>query len=270
MYKILRLLTLLLLTLDGVSDDKWRVSLGSMFVTDFSTQLQISPKKIPTGIMLDTKDTLGMDYKTNVLRLDGYYRFTDTHSMDFSYFSVRSNGTIIGTLDDFDNKKIDGRINSYFNMDIIKVNYGYSFYHNDKVELMLTAGLHVTFIDIGLSAVGTITDNTTGTVDSFYNDGGSGDVTIPLPVVGFKGGYAIVKDKFFAVYRSEYFRLKFDGFEGSLVSSAISFEYKFYEKYGLGFGYNTNKINVEIEDKKSIIRVRNNLEGFMLNLNYTY
>ena len=252
-------------------EDKWRINLGSMFVTDFSTQMQIAPAKLPIGVMLDTKDNLGMDYSTSVFRLDGYYRFTNKHSIDFSYFGVRSDGTkTVGNDFTFDEYDISAgaAVNSYFNMDVFKVNYGYSFYHNDKVELLLSAGLHVTVIDLGLSASGHITDSKGNHIGYLEETGAK--VTIPLPVLGFKGGYAIVKDTLFVVYRAEYFRLKVDGYEGNLVSTALTFEYRFYENYGVGLGYNTNRINLDVEDKDTIVRVRNNLEGVMLNLNYTY
>ncbi len=107
-----------------------------MFVTNFETDMQLNPKNLPIGVRVNTKDQLDMENDTKVFRLDGYYRFNDTHSIDFSYFSVKSDG----------NKKLektiewDGieytagtTIKSHFDMDVYKVNYGYSFYHNEKV-----------------------------------------------------------------------------------------------------------------------------------------
>jgi hypothetical protein len=272
MYKKILLLTLVLSSiLSAEVKDKWRINLGSMYVTEYSTQMQMSPVNSGLSYMLDTSDTLGMDYESSVFRLDGYYRFTPKHSVDFSYFRVKSDGT--KETQDFTFKEFDisagASVNSYFNMDTYKVNYCYSFYHNEKVELALSAGLHVTKIELGLSAEGHITNTQTGETLSYIGDVGT-DVTVPLPVMGFKGAYAIIEKKFFVSYRSEYFKLAYDGYEGDLISSALTFEYRFYEHYGIGLGYNANKINLKIDDGEYVTRVRNTISGFMLNLNYTY
>jgi len=251
--------------------DKWKLNIGVMAVTDFSTQVEISPKRYPVGVMLDTAEDLGMKYDTGAFRIDGYYRLNNNHSIDFSYFGVRSGGHKISRGIEFDDYNITAgaAIDSYFNMDVYKINYGYSFYHNEKVELMLTAGLHITVIDLGLSATGTIIDKQTGTVLNSIEDS-SGDATVPLPVVGFKGEYTIVENQLFVSYRSEYFRLSFDGYYGDLISSALSFEYRFLQHYGVACGYNANRINVKVDDGEKIIKVRNNLSGFMLTLSYIY
>jgi len=132
--------------------DKWKINMGSMFVTSFETEMQLSSKNAPFAARIDTEDHLNMKNDTNVFRLDGYYRFNDTHSINFSYFSVKSNGSqsISGEHILWDGRVISAgaSIKSYFDMDVYKVNYGYSFYHNEKVELMLTAGLHITTMGI--------------------------------------------------------------------------------------------------------------------------
>ena len=269
--KMIFLLLLAASIVNAQVKDKWRINLGTMYVTDFSTQMQISPKGIPLGVILDTKDNLGMDYSSGVFRLDGYYRFNDSHSMSFSYFAVRSNGSKSITKDlDFEKYNISAgaNVSSYFNMDVYKVNYGYSFYHNDKVELLLSAGLHITSIDLGLTASGSIRD-TNGNVYSSIGDTGA-SITIPLPVVGFKGSYTIIDDTLFVLYQAEYFRLKVDSYNGSLISSTVTLDYRFYENYGVGLGYNTNRLNLNFEDNDNVAEVTNSLDGFMFNISYTY
>ena len=165
----------------------------------------------------------------------------------------------------WDNKIIvDATINSYFDMDVYKINYGYSFYHNEKVELMLTAGLHITTLDLGISAVGTID----GVAGETYASGAG--ITVPLPVIGFKGEYTIIKNRLFIEYKTDYFALKYDDIKGNLISSAINLEYRFVDHVGIGLGYNANKIYVSAEDEDKKFEVENNLSGAMLYLTYIY
>jgi len=263
---------LIALLLVGVSlsaevSDKWKINVGTMFVTNFETEMQLTPKNSPISARINTNDQLGLKSETNVLRLDGYYRFNDTHSIDFSYFSVRSDGSksIDGTIK-WDGKEINtsATVNSYFDMDIYKINYGYSFYHNDKVELALTAGFHITAIRLGLNAKGTID----GVANETYNS--SSSITVPLPVVGFKGEYTIIDKRLFVNYRSEYFALDYDDYKGSLISTALNLEYRFVDHVGVGLGYNANKIYLKADDGDKKVEVSNDLTGAMLYFTYVY
>jgi len=265
-----RLLLALLLvgaSLHAEVQDKWKINVGTMFVTNFETEMQLTPKNLPLSARINTKDQLGMKADTNVLRLDGYYRFNDTHSINLSYFSVKSDGN----RDINEEIKWDGgsipvgaNIKSHFDMDVYKINYGYSFYHNDKVELMLTAGLHITTIDLGLATSGFIANNTTGSYSS------ANGATIPLPVLGFKGEYTIINKRLFVEYKTDYFILDYDGVKGSLISSALNLEYRFVDHVGVGLGYNSNKIYLSAEDGDKKFEVSNDLSGVLLYFTYVY
>ncbi len=265
--KLFLLLFVFGVTLSAEVEDKFKINIGTMFVTNFETDMQMSPKNLPLSLRINTKDQLGMESDTNVFRLDGYYRFSDTHSLNYSYFSVNSNGY----------KKIDKNIewngkliaagaivDSYFDMDVYKINYAYSFYHNEKVELALTAGTHITTISLGLGAK--------GTMDGVENESSrtSTGQTIPLPVFGFRGEYTILDKSLFVSYQTEYFFVGFDEYRGTLVTSTLNIEYHFIDNVGVGLGYNVNKIFVEIDDSNKKAEVRNNLSGFMLYFSYIY
>ncbi len=238
-----------------------------MIVTNFETEMQLTPKNLPISARINTKDQLGMKTDTNVFRIDGYYRFTDKHSIDFSFFSVKSNGGKFIDKDiEWNDQKISAgaSIDSYFDMDVYKVNYGYSFYHSEEVELALTAGLHITSIGIGLQASGTIDGVVAQSTSS------SASATIPLPVFGFKGEYTIIDKTLFVNYRTEYFFLEYDTFRGNLHSSAINLEYRFLENVGVGVGYNNNTIYLQMDDGDKKFEVQNTLAGAMLYLTYIY
>ncbi len=120
---------------------------------------------------------------------------------------------------------------------------------------MLTAGLHITALDAGLGS---------------SSQSSSAKVTAPLPVVGFKGEYTIIENKLFVEYESDYFMLKYNDIEGSLLSSALNIEYRFVDHVGVGLGYNVNKIFVSAEDGDKKLEVENSLAGAMLYLTYIY
>jgi len=269
MAKTLLLIGLLLsqLTLLADVEDKWQINIGAMLVTNFETEMQLTPKNLPIGVRINTKDQLGMKNETGVFRLDGYYRFNDKHSIDVTYFSVRSDGKRVINTDikwQDNNISAGASINSHFNMDIYKINYGYSFYHNDAVELTLTAGAHITSIDIGIGASGVVDGTNTETYSS------SSAATLPLPVIGFDGQYTIIQKRLFVNYKSDYFFLDYDGFKGTLVSSLLSLEYRFVDHVGVGLGYNSNQIYLKADDGDNKLEITNTLTGALLYFTYIY
>lgn len=273
MNKKVFLLTLLFITTSLLAEvqDKFKINLGMMYVTSFNTEMQISDERFPASVGVHT-DQLNIENDDNVFRLDGYYRFTDTHSIDFSYFYAHSKGSTIISQDmDWNGNTIiaGGHVDSYFDMDVYKVSYGYSFYHNEKIELMLTAGLHITDLDLGIGAYGTIVDRYGNvlTGDSYES---SESLTVPLPVVGFKGEYTIIDKRLFVNYKVEYFYMKYDDYEGRIVSTALNLEYRFIDNVGVGIGYNSNNIDLEVKNDGNRIDARNELEGAMIYFTYIY
>ncbi|HIC12105.1 MAG TPA: hypothetical protein EYO75_01780 [Sulfurimonas sp.] len=81
-----------------------------------------------------------------------------------------------------------------------------------------------------MGATGTVNNTPTNAYSS------SASATIPLPVVGLKGEYTIIKDSLFVNYKADYFVLNYDGFTGSLISTALNVEYHFVEHVGVGLG----------------------------------
>jgi len=264
--KITLIFLLFSITLSAEVTDKFKLKIGSMYVSTYETDMQIGKVGFPLGAKISTKDQLGLDNDTAVLRIDGFYRFTNKHSIDFSYFGVKSSGNkhIDGELEWDGHVLSDFRANSYFNMSIYKINYGYSFYHNDKVELALNAGLHITTIELGLSAYGKVD----GVEGEKFASGAS--ITAPLPVVGFEGEYTVIPNKFYASYKSEYLYLQFDIYKGAFVSNAIALEYRFLENYGLGVGYSNYTILVDMEDGDKRVEIENTLSGVSVYLSYVY
>ena len=252
--------------------DKFKINIGTMYITNFETEMAVSKDPIPLSVGINTQEQLNMKSDTNVLSLGGYYRFSDAHSIDFSYFSVNSKGHISLTQEiEWGDKTIGAGayVDSFFDIDIYKLSYGYSFYHNDKVELVITAGLHITDIDLGISANGNI-ERADGSVvpSDYYAETGNG--ILPLPVVGFKGQYTILDKRLFVNYKFEYFYLKYDDYEGRITSSELNFEYHFVDHVGIGIGYNSNKIFAEMDDGDLNVQAANDLEGALVYFTYIY
>jgi len=247
--------------------DLWKINVGGMHVTGFETELQWSKKGIPVGARINTKDQLGIDNSSIAFRVDGYYRFSKAHRIVATYFSVRSDGHKTARDDfewDGDVIGAGATVDTYFNMDIFKLNYAYSFYHSERMEVSLSIGLHITKIDLGLNAVGTINDVPKENLSESLS------VTAPLPVLGFQGEYVIVPNDLFINYKTYAFYLEFDNYKGSLVRSVLGLEYRFLEHVGIGLGLDTMLIDVQDDDGDTKVEAENILTGIMAYFTYTY
>lgn len=268
--KVFRIITLLSSLLYGTlfaqMQDQWGLSMGGMFVINFDTDMQIGKKGVPLGAKINTKDQLGLNSEPAVFRADGFYRFSDAHSIALSYYAVRSTGDRFVENEFEWNGDVlsDVQTNSHFNMDVYKVNYGYSFYHNTDVELMLTAGLHITTLEAGLNASGKVNDVPNEYISS------KGQITAPLPVFGFEGEYTIITDTLFVNYKSEYFFIEFENYRGAFVSSMLTMDYFFLDHIGIGAGLNTNKIMAEMDNGDTKVNIENNLNGIYAYLKFVY
>ena len=262
---------LLTTSLFAEAEDKFKINIGGMYVTTSETEISFSPRGAGS-IKIDTADQLGHEYKTNVFYIDGFYRFNDKHSISLGYFGVDNKGFNKITKDlEWDNSVISAgaEVESYLNIDIFRFDYGYSFYHNEDIELMLTAGIHLTNFALGLSAKGTV-DSGSGPVytESYKN---SESLLAPLPTIGFKGEYTIIPKKLFATYNVDYFYLEYDNYDGSLINTSLGLEYRFIDNFGVGIGFDNTimEVGADVGDA-SRIEAENQISGVTLFFTYIY
>ncbi len=64
----------------------------------YESTMSLTDPALGAGISIRPEDTLGVDSRQTVLRLDGYYRFTRKHALSYSWYSISSRGN--KTLDE--------------------------------------------------------------------------------------------------------------------------------------------------------------------------
>jgi len=244
--------------------DTFKIRLGGYLLSDNKTTVSATTDQL-VGARIDLQDDLGMDTKANVFRLDGHYRFNDAHKVEFAYYSIKINGTnSISEALEFEGAvyQANASISSFLNMDIYKLNYAYSFYHNEKVELSIGAGLHVMDISTGLSGQASIDGNTA----SFTSE--SVDVLAPLPVIGFDLDYAVTP-RFHVRGSVDYFGLSVDKYSGSFTDVLISADYQAFDNFGLGAGLNITNLDATV-DGTTKYELDQSITGFLVYLSYNY
>ena len=203
--------------------DKFKIAIGGYAVGRYDSTMSLTEPTLGAGVSISPEDTLGLDLKQTVTRLDGYYRFTPKHALTYSWYNINSTGnkTIdeeFEWLDENGNSvtiPIGAQANTDLDYDIYKIGYLYSFYHNDKVELAAGAGLHITSISVALDV-----DTTSGPLDTKNIKS-----TVPLPVLSLGLTYHVTP-KFMWYLKSEVFAISIDDWSGTYTDSTLAMEYR--------------------------------------------
>jgi len=227
---------------EAAKGEKFRIAIGGYTIPQYDSSISLTDADLGGGVAVDPQDTLGVTYDETVLRLDGRYRFNEANSLTFSWYSIAADGSRV--LDqDFEWADPDGNaitipagasVTTSLDYDIYKVGYLWSFYHSDKVELGIGAGLHVTKIGVGLNA----SDSSQGQIDTK-----SVSTTVPLPVLSFDINYQVTP-KLRWYIKSEIFALAYDEWEGNYTDNTFGLEYRFWKHIGLGTGLGANSLKL--------------------------
>ena len=125
--------------------------------------------------------------------------------------------------------------------EIARVSYGYSILRDDQKELGVSAGVHFAGLETQLKS---LTTGDTQTANS----------NTPLPVVGAFGSVHL-SARFTVGAKAQFFRMDFDGYEGSVNSATVYAERELSKHVLFGLAYNYFTLNLESTEPELAGRV---------------
>jgi hypothetical protein len=244
-----------------IADDSWdrvKLSAGVFDIFRYDSTISLTETNSGLGVSFTPQDTLGWSAEQTLTRLDGLLRVNEAHALNLTWYSLSTSGnrSIQEELDWVDINgnatviPIGAGVSSRLGFDTYKLSYFWSFYHSEKVELSVGAGLHMTDVAVELAAEIT----STGVAAS------DADTTLPLPVVGFRMNYNVTP-KFSWYVRSEIFSIEFDEWEGTYSTAQLGMEYRAFEHVGFGLGVASDAFIVTEETKHHRFQFKNRLTG---------
>lgn len=243
-------------TLKEVEVDPFSLSLGAYFVTRTNGNIRLdrSTGPVSIGTSIDWQRDLGGETSMTVPRIDGYYRFAPKHRVDFSWYKIDRNGTILTQRGiDFGNVSfpVGTAIESKLNTETTKLTYTYSFYRTPEIETALSAGFHVTKVEASLQSAGL------GIAES-------NSATAPLPVIGFRLDYAFTPKWWMRSKYELFFLDSVQSYTGALSDFTVAVEHRTFTHVGFGFGLNRSSLDVEVDDGTKKGAFSSVLNGLML------
>ena len=234
--------------------DKFMIRLGGFHAQNADTVMRLDSNNLPIGTYIDFHDTLGGDNQTTVFRTDGLYRFNDKHGLGFSWYALRFSGSkVLGQNIEWGGNFVpQGQtVDSELKFDIYKINYQYSVYHNDKVELGASAGLHIMRVSASINSANLIGSQ-------------SEAVTAPLPEFGLFANYNVTP-RFSVFYNYQWFFINYeDKVRVGLQDFLFGLEYRAFRNVALGVAYNRFGMNLKIQKDPTTLYLNTNWNGGML------
>lgn len=226
--------------------ERFKIRIGGFLIDSFDTTVRLDSTQYPVGTLIDLEEDFDVDPSETVLRIDGFYRFTKKHRIDWTYYRSRREGSaiasrefIIGDPNDPDGGFIipqDSLVQTVWNFDLLKIGYAWSFLNKRRYEMFIGTGLNIRTLKIEIDYQAAI--NTFSQVDRFDTDS-----TIPLPTFAIGGRWNLT-EKWQSIFRYELFLLEFGDFKGSQQDFQLLFEHSTFKHIGFGLGINTVDINV--------------------------
>ena len=240
-------------------EDKAMIRLGGFLVRNFDTVIRVDSKTGPVGTFIKLDDNLGVEDATNVLRIDGYYRFGFKHRVDFFWFRTNRSGTkILEKEFNFNGETflVGDVINTNVDTNLFKASYTYSLYRVPELELGVSVGLHYVSHDMEINSI-----------SSFVSEDESFE--LPMPVAGFFFDYALMK-KLSLQVQSETFLVNYNEIRGSMTDFNIGLEYRTSDNYAFGLAINRSVLDVEKDEEKREISVNSEKTGYFLYAAYYF
>ena len=254
--------------------DTYKLSLGTYLTGNFESSVRFG--KDGANLDLNLQEIFNMDSDLVSTYIDGYYRFNDTHRIELGYKGTNSTGSStkvhsIGGDVLTSPILISSGVNSHYKLSTIKMMYTYSFYHTEKMEIGVSAGLYYAMFDVGFAA------NVEDFDGAFFNM----KLGQALPLIGTRMDYAI-NPKWHLLYAFDFFALGGDlnvesgassitltEFSGYMSDFTLSSEYRIYNNFGVGasFNYALQDFSIEIDTAKTLgldIGLNNKTLGFSL------
>lgn len=248
--------------------DRFNLSLGTYLVS-FETTAQLSPTG-GSGTVIDMESVLGLDDRRADVRLDGYWRFSKRHRIDWGLYTSSRKGTRILDEEIVWNDvtyAADASIDSKYWLYYLKGTYRYAFIRDDRAEVGLSAGLATMQLGAELSGEGTVTENGVPSPVRFVRE--KEDVLAPVPVVGLYGSFVIREGLFFRV-SGELFSISTSGIRGDLFDSRVTVDWFFTERWGAGLGYAKTSIEYSDDESDPKVDVNASYEGGVLYFSYSF
>jgi hypothetical protein len=228
-------------------EERFLVSAG-VFLPSFNTDVQVNPGD-GNGTDLDLEQNLGLRRRERTFWGGLTWRFASRHRISASYFQSKRDATATAERDLTigDNVyPVGATLTTQLKLEVIPIDYSYSFIKNEKYELAGTLGLHWSSIRYEVRGSGSVGGRPVNPETDAKADG-------PLPLLGAQFDYHFNR-RWTASALAQAFALRLNNdtfsFSGKFWNARLSTEYWLWNNVGAGVAVNWFGMNVDANDDR--------------------
>ena len=223
-------------------DDRYWLQVQA-FWPDIDTTVEVSNTAGTRGTEIDLESDLKLTDRKTLPAIFGGARIGERWMVVGEYYALNRSASASASRDlVFDDVTFPSgaTISSEFKTDVYRLGVGYSFIKNDKADVGVVVGLHVTQFTVGLKGQGHVGGAALSTENR------KRDALAPLPTVGLYGTYQAMP-KLTLNGRVDYLSLKVSDYDGRLVNVQASAAYRVWKNVDVGVMYRYVDYNLGIE-----------------------
>jgi len=224
----------------GYLTDRYSLTLG-FYELRPETTVRLDALGGRLGTTLNLEDDLGIKSEATAQDFSFGARIGRRHRVELERFGVDREGRrdntrqIVVGNDTYD---VGVVLDSEFDMDVTRVGYAYSFLRDDKKEVGVHVGVHIT--ELAFRVTAELQPITSATQEI-------AETTAPLPVIGAQGGFRFLP-RWTLHGRAQIFRLTAGDYDGEIDHLAIAFEHSTFKRVGLGVALDFFRLNLDSKD----------------------
>lgn len=201
---------------------------------------------------IDFDEVLGVDDSATSFFFQYQWRFAEKWTLSAFFTRMDADGNKRATEDftwDGQDYKAGAELNMDFDLDTYLVAADYSFIRDDRKEFGVGFGLHAFDIGTTLELKVGIQEGDGDEAASGKAVRSSGDLLAPLPNLRAYGRYMITPN--WALLGSMgWLSANYEDYDGDYLFLTLLTEYRFTERFGVGFSYQVSEIDITRDTKK--------------------
>jgi hypothetical protein len=227
----------------GDVPETFRLRLGGIFAS-LDTRASLSTSNIPDA-SVDLNNLLGQPDHRTTFRGDGYWNFAGRSYLDFGFLNFTTDSTRTVSQDIiFGNVTYTAgaQVASEDQQRYIYGAYRYEIFRNPSFHLGLSLGISYTTLKASLAAsAGVIGPN--GPVAGVTTTR-QAEINAPVPLIGAETEIQIAGPVSIGAWVRA-FKANIDPYSGSMVDAMAHVDWYIVRNFGVGVGYEYNRINIE-------------------------
>ena len=201
------------------------------------------------GIPVDLEDATGLDQWSATAWVGFSWNYHPRHTFHAEWFQLNRSGqtSLGGSLPIGGSTFFAGvEMNTFFDINIWRLSYGYSMLRDDNDDLKFVGGLHVATVEAGFTGTGLISVNGQPIFNQTHTESSSA-ISLPLPHLGLSYTRKL-SERWSASATFLAFALTVDDLSGHLIELDGSVAYQITDHFGIGGGLKYYNVNVTSRD----------------------